>query len=523
MNRRREIGRLALFVALTLLISTRCELRAADFLQLTQPNIVTADGIEMGLNLLPSSSPHADRIVFSSYSATFVADDTNNVPDIFLWTRSTSSLLLISIATNGPANGASFDPALSRDGNCVAFVSTASNLLPTPDTNKVDDVFLANLATGEMELISVPLQTTGARISGTRFTAISEDGRFVAYATTRTDLTPTLTSSRNDHVLVRDRQTSQTLWVNSDPTASAVPARPIAIRQSGAWFFAGTNVFRFDLTNQSLRKFGVSTVEPSFTTDGSKIALQVATSRTNVVSWYDVATGDTNVVFTGPTNRVLRYDGLSIADNGAVAFMATASDDTNRLSDIYAALPGGDPASPVWISSMATPADATVAASSPILSPDASRVYFKLTTVSKIDFSRRVEIYIRDLAAAAPQLVAAGSYFSKMIRTPSGPLVVGGSGDFAFTTPSNESDLALLPYPPSNPSTIPLKLGAVSNGWKLSFDKIPNVTPTVQFTDGLNPAAWTDLGLSLEDGGTEWILNDPATATQRFYRLHVAP
>jgi hypothetical protein len=387
----------------------------------------------------------------------------------------------------------------------------------------VDDVFLANLSTGEMELISVPLQTIGSRISGTRFTAISEDGRYVAYASTRTDVIPTATTAKNDHILVRDRQTSETIWVSFGVETSASAARPIAIRESGAWFFVGTNLFRFDLPTQSLRKFGVSSVEPAFTTDGSKIAVQLVSSRSNIVSWYDVATGGTNIVFTGPTNRVLRYDPPSIADNGTIAFMAANLEDPSRTTDIYVALQSGDPAAPLWVSSMSTPANATVAASSPLISPDGTRIYFKLTTVSTLDHSRSVEVYVRDLSAPAPELVAGGFYFSKLIRTPAGPLAIGGSGDFSFAAPSNETDLALIPYPSSTPPNVPLKIGFVSNGWKISFDKIPNATPKVQITDNLNPAAWSDLGVSLEDGGAEWIATDPTAGPQRFYRLLVTP
>src|SRR6185436_14903747 len=195
----------------------------------------------------------------------------------------------------------------------------------------------------------------------------------------------------------------------------------------------------------------------------------------NVVAWYDSATGSTNVVYTGVTNRVRTYHSLTMADNGAIAFMAAKLDDTNRTTDVYVALPGGDPANPTWVSSLSTPADATVAASGPMISPDGKRVYFKFTTISKLNGTRAVQLYVRDLSADAPELIAAGSYYSKMVWTPSGPLVLGGSGDFLFQTPSTPTDLALLPVAAAPPE-VSLRIARIAAGWQISFEKIPNIT-----------------------------------------------
>ena len=510
----------ALLVALDSLFSR--SLVAADITQLTQPTVTPVDGIQFGLHRLPQSSPHPDLVVFSSHSAALVDNDTNNLPDVFLWSRSTGKIQLISAGTNGPANGASFDPALSKDGRFVAFVSSASNLLP--DTNKVEDVYIANIATGELELVSLRLQTGVARLGMTRNTVISEDGRYVAFTAARADLLPAGSgTSTREHVLVRDRQAGETIWVNSTLESNAVPGRPVAIREGKLWFFSSTNLYRFDLTTRDLTNIGQSSFDPSFTTDGSKVATQIVSTRTNFVAWYDAATGATNLVFTGPTNRTLRYDSVSIADNGAVAFMAATLDDTNRIADVYVALPGGDPAAPSLVSALPTPPDSIVTASSPLISPDGARIYFKYTTVSKLNSATHVDLYLRDLSSASPQLITTGAYFSKMIRTPAGPLVIGGSGDFSFAAPSNETDLALLPYPPATPPRISLQIAQAADGWRISFHKIPDVTPKVQSADVLDVNAWTDLSIPQQDGGTDWIVIDPTTANQRFYRLLVSP
>jgi len=43
-----------------------------------------------------------------------------------------------------PANGPSYSPMISADGNFVVFESTATNLVPG-DTNAVSDIFRANV------------------------------------------------------------------------------------------------------------------------------------------------------------------------------------------------------------------------------------------------------------------------------------------------------------------------------------------------------------------------------------------
>jgi hypothetical protein len=493
---------------------------AAEVTQVTRPNFTPVDGVEFGLHRLPAVSPHADLVAFSSYSVALVENDTNNLPDIFLWSRSSGQVRTLTVGTNGGANGASYDPALSKDGRFVAFVSTASNF--RPDTNKLDDVFVANVATGEIELVSVRLQTATTKLGSTRFVTISEDGRHVAYLTARNDVIPGGGSTR-DHVIVRDRVAGQTIWVNPTLEGTSGTAKPIALRESRLWFFSNTNVYRFDLATRALKLFGPSSVDPAFNSAGSRMAQQLVTTRTNVVSWYDSATGETNVVFRAPTNRVVRYDSISMSDNGAIAFMAAHPDDTDRMSDVYVALPGGDPASPTWISSIPTSADATVAASGPMISPDGTRVYFRFTTISKFDSTRRVDLYVRELSAPEPELIASGAYFSKMVWTPAGPLVIGGSGDFGFQTPSNETDLALLPMA-APPPEVTLEIARVAAGWRISFEKIPNAIPKLQSTDVLDSTTvWNDTGLNLEDGGTEWIATDPTTTNQRFYRLQVIP
>src|SRR5206468_3010706 len=111
-------------------------------------------------------------------------------------------------------------PALSADGRFVAFVSRATNLVPG-DTNGSWHVFVRDRQTGITERVSVDSAgNPGDGASGIVGTsadrlAISADGRFVAFASSATNLVPGDTNGQWD-VFVHDRQTRTTEQVSVD-------------------------------------------------------------------------------------------------------------------------------------------------------------------------------------------------------------------------------------------------------------------------------------------------------------------
>jgi Tol biopolymer transport system component len=71
--------------------------------------------------------------------------DTNGVPDLFVWDRTTGATLLLSVITaNTPANDRSLTPVFSADGQTIAFQSLASDLIAA-DFNRRSDVFAYRL------------------------------------------------------------------------------------------------------------------------------------------------------------------------------------------------------------------------------------------------------------------------------------------------------------------------------------------------------------------------------------------
>jgi Tol biopolymer transport system component len=94
----------------------------------------------------------------------------------------------VSLALQGQTpNGSSSWPALSGDGRLVAFVSEASNLVPGDENNRAD-VFMHDVATGRTELVSH--RADGAAGDGpSARPAVSFDGQIVAFQSIASDLT----------------------------------------------------------------------------------------------------------------------------------------------------------------------------------------------------------------------------------------------------------------------------------------------------------------------------------------------
>ena len=85
-------------------------------------------------------------VSFWSLSGNLVAGDTNTTWDVFVHDRQTGATERVSVsAADGEGNGTSHSPSISADGQVVAFVSQATNLV-AGDTNGIDDVFVRGLA-----------------------------------------------------------------------------------------------------------------------------------------------------------------------------------------------------------------------------------------------------------------------------------------------------------------------------------------------------------------------------------------
>ncbi|MCD9195867.1 TolB family protein [Streptomyces albireticuli] len=137
----------------------------------------------------------------------------------------------VSQSSDGaPGDAPSQNPAVSGDGRYVVFDSASSNLDPR-DANSDEDVFVHDRVTGRTSLLTPPPAAAGAS-GNSGHAAISADGRYVAFQSSREDLVPGDTNGRVD-VFVQDRWAhtikkvsgrqdgSQSVDASSGPTMSA--------------------------------------------------------------------------------------------------------------------------------------------------------------------------------------------------------------------------------------------------------------------------------------------------------------
>lgn len=138
-------------------------------------------------------------VTFASSAPNLLAGqiDSNGNDDVFVYDRVSATTTLMSRAhTGGPAttaNGASSSAVMSGDGTKIAFISTATNLVPGfVDGNGISgDAYLVDRASANTALIThVPADTTQGANGPADLLAISADSLWVSYVDAATNLVP---------------------------------------------------------------------------------------------------------------------------------------------------------------------------------------------------------------------------------------------------------------------------------------------------------------------------------------------
>ena len=176
----------------------------------------------------PSISADGRYVAFVSTANNLVGNDSNNAADIFVRDRQTNTTIRASMSSlGGQANGlaGSAMPDISADGRYVAFVSLATNLVIV-DTNGTADVFVRDLENLTTERVSVATGGTQGSNGDLQLDrpSISADGRYVAFASTMTNLVAGDTNGARD-IFRHDRQTGVTIRVSVSTTGAQTPTQ----------------------------------------------------------------------------------------------------------------------------------------------------------------------------------------------------------------------------------------------------------------------------------------------------------
>jgi Tol biopolymer transport system component len=191
--------------------------------RLVSANVVGSSG--NGESYGGDMTPDGRYVAFSSDASDLAPNDTNGSTDVFVrdMLNGTTTLVSMNMAGSGSANDFSENPMISADGRYVAFRSVASNLTPN-DTNGVDDLFVWDSQTDTITLASVNAAGTVSADNGiNRAHALTPDGRYVTFSSDATNLVTNDTNGPDTDAFVRDLLTGTTTLVSADTPGGANP------------------------------------------------------------------------------------------------------------------------------------------------------------------------------------------------------------------------------------------------------------------------------------------------------------
>jgi hypothetical protein len=200
---------------------------------------------------------------------------------------------------------------MTSDGHFVAFLSSATDLVAN-DTNGISDVFVRDLQTGGMTLVSVGARSVSATVQASLISPeISDDGRYVLFTSPGTNLVAGVQTT--NELYLRDLIGGTTAWI------------------SGAATQAVWNVFH---NNQS------ASFNYILSRDGRYISYETypsASGTTGIILRYDSTTALTDVISTNALALPLGNNrGLDMTPDGRfVAFVGSTNGPPGANSSVF--------------------------------------------------------------------------------------------------------------------------------------------------------------------------------------------
>ncbi|MDO9180711.1 MAG: cadherin-like domain-containing protein, partial [Agitococcus sp.] len=298
-------------------------------------------------------SADGTQVLFDSNASNLVADDTNDVYDVFVKDIKTGEITRISTdATGKQANGESFGVVFSADGTKVLFESVASNLVANDNNEKID-VFLKDLKTGEITLVSANGSAEG--FNGNSYAvALSADGTKVLFNSDANNAAISDTNNVTD-AFIKDLTTGEITRVSTDSgdkevQGSAIVAvgmsadgTKVLLQSNSANLVFGDNNDAYDVFLKDLKTGAVTRVSTNYEdteSNGNSEGYAISADGTQVLFDSDadnLVDGDTNRAYdvfvknieTGVVTRVSTNPDGSEA-NGA-SFGGTFSADGTKV------------------------------------------------------------------------------------------------------------------------------------------------------------------------------------------------
>jgi len=349
----------------------------------------------------PVISGNGMVVAFSS-QATNLVNDACNAGGMFVRNLQTNITKRVSL---GCAVGAFTDPSLSFDGQYLAFQSNVNGLDGAVSGGGDLKVYRRDLVNDSIEMVSVSTVNTQADNGVSQNPSISDNGNFVAFNSTASNLTSATRTNTgfNTDVYVRDMTTKKTAMVStiSSNTAGANDV-------SDGQIISGdgkTIVFRSAATNL-VSNDSNARIDIFARKIGSSTAAQLTLAPTSLVS---INSAGTN----GGNNNSFREFDVS-TDGRYVAFDSSASDlvaiDTNAVSDVFRRDLQTNTTDLVSIRSDGSASSAN-GGSSPFISGDGTFVLFQSSgnDLASNDSNSQQDVFVRNLYAGTTILASVKS------------------------------------------------------------------------------------------------------------------
>lgn len=305
-------------------------------------------------------------------------------------TGGTTQRVSVTSAELEATGGDSTDAAVSDDGRFVAFASDATDLV-AGDTNGHTDIFVRDRADGTTERVSVNSAEEQALDGDSERPAISGDGRYVVFRSGATNL------RAGDDVIarelyIRDRSAGTTEVVSfSDDEQDVGSGDYPDISADGRYVVFESNSVSFPNPTE----LGRLDIFLRDRTAGTTELVNISDSEeqaSNGGSWYPTISDDGNLVAFASSANNLSPDDAQIHSN---IFLRNRSAGTTTLVDVNSA---------------EEQADYQTGGTGPVISANGLFVAFISGATNLVpNDPDRYDVFVRDLAAGTTEMASVGS------------------------------------------------------------------------------------------------------------------
>lgn len=276
----------------------------------------------------------------------------------------------------GPVvNHYSSSPKISTNGRYVTFSSYATNLIPD-DTNNERDVFLKDVQTGEIKLVTSTQSGEQIEFIGSAFSAPTSDGRYVVFESGSAELPNGSGLWHEEYLFLKDMVTGQVTNLSGYGVDEYLESTGgVHLTDDARFITFGTyddiepnfgtsraQVYRKDLLNNTYEIIsisedglspaddtsGLASVSPNgryilLSSEAHNLTADVINNSRNNLFLRDMNTGTTQLINVTPNGDSSAFDDFSpsgsVSNIGTVAFKTSQSDivvnDTNSQSDLF--------------------------------------------------------------------------------------------------------------------------------------------------------------------------------------------